>query len=405
MDGLYLLAIAETGDSHMNQENIAQIQQRFTPGDPVPDFTCASTNNPKFRFNTLAGRYVILSFYGSAAIEKNAKALAYISTELRHHFDDDKVTFFGVSVDGQDAEQQRVKQMAPGIRYFWDFNYQVSRLYGAVDHAPVVGESITYRSFTLVLDPMLRVLAKISLAELENHNRTLKQILEVLPPVESHAQVPVFAPVLVVPRVLEPEFCRHLIHLYQTNGGEESGSMTEKDGYTVAKIDHNFKRRKDYQIEDESVCAALRARLSRRLIPEIYKAFQFKATHIERYIVACYDSESGGFFKPHRDNTTRGTAHRRFACTINLNAEEFEGGELRFPEFGMRTYRAPTGGAVVFSCSLLHEATPVTKGVRYATLPFLYDAEAAKIRAENQQFLSGEVINLNEGGSLDNASA
>ena len=29
------------------------------------------------------------------------------------------------------------------------------------------------------------------------------------------------------------------------------------------------------------------------------------------------------------------------------------------------------GGAVVFSCSLLHEALPVTKGVRYALLTFL----------------------------------
>lgn len=66
--------------------------------------------------------------------------------------------------------------------------------------------------------------------------------------------------------------------------------------------------------------------------------------------------------------------------TINLNAEEFEGGELRFPEFGRRTYRAPTGGAVVFSCSMVHEALPVTRGRRYATLPFLYDDEAAKIR-------------------------
>jgi predicted 2-oxoglutarate/Fe(II)-dependent dioxygenase YbiX len=69
-----------------------------------------------------------------------------------------------------------------------------------------------------------------------------------------------------------------------------------------------------------------------------------------------------------------------FACSINLNAEEFEGGDLRFPEFGSRTYRPPTGGAVIFSCTLLHEATPVTKGTRYAFLPFFYDDAAAKIR-------------------------
>ena len=35
---------------------------------------------------------------------------------------------------------------------------------------------------------------------------------------------------------------------------------------------------------------------------------------------------------------------------------------------------------MVFSCSLLHEATPVTRGIRYATLPFLYDDAAAALR-------------------------
>jgi hypothetical protein len=40
------------------------------------------------------------------------------------------------------------------------------------------------------------------------------------------------------------------------------------------------------------------------------------------------------------------------------------------------------GGAVIYFCSLLHEATPVTRGLRYATLPFLYDAAAARVREE-----------------------
>ncbi|MGH6966519.1 MAG: 2OG-Fe(II) oxygenase, partial [Phenylobacterium sp.] len=71
-----------------------------------------------------------------------------------------------------------------------------------------------------------------------------------------------------------------------------------------------------------------------------------------------------------------------------LNAAAFEGGDLRFPEFGPRTYRPPTGGAVVFSCSLQHEATPVTKGRRYAFLPFLYDEAGAALREANLPFLS-----------------
>lgn len=112
---------------------------------------------------------------------------------------------------------------------------------------------------------------------------------------------------------------------------------------------------------------------------------------MERYIVACYDSAAGGHFRAHRDNTTKGTAHRRFAVSINLNAEDFEGGDLCFPEFGDRLYRPPTGGAVVFSCSLLHEARPVTSGRRFAFLPLLYDDAAAAIREQNNVYLAENV--------------
>lgn len=170
--------------------------------------------------------------------------------------------------------------------------------------------------------------------------------------------------------------------------------MREKDGKTVHVSDHGFKRRKDFNFGDtaehEKLRNAVGARFIRRVVPEIKKAFQFEVTRIERYVVACYESQVGGFFRAHRDNTTKGTAHRRFACTVNLNAGDYEGGELRFPEFGTRTYKAPTGGVVVFSCSLLHEATPVKTGKRYAFLPFLYDDAAAKIRDENRKFIADE---------------
>jgi predicted 2-oxoglutarate/Fe(II)-dependent dioxygenase YbiX len=77
--------------------------------------------------------------------------------------------------------------------------------------------------------------------------------------------------------------------------------------------------------------------------------------------------------------------------TINLNAEEYSGGDLVFPEYSREAFRAPTGGAIVFSCSLTHEALPVTAGNRYAFLPFLYDEPGAKLREKNARFLSPEL--------------
>ena len=38
---------------------------------------------------------------------------------------------------------------------------------------------------------------------------------------------------------------------------------------------------------------------------------------------------------------------------------------------------------MVFSCSLLHEATPVTRGRRYAFLPFFFDEAGEVIRQKN----------------------
>lgn len=239
----------------------------------------------------------------------------------------------------------------------------------------------------MLVDPTLRVLRKAG----AGHASSVLANVSSLPPPDLHTGAHTFAPVLAIPRIFEPEFCRSLIAAYDDMGGEPSGFMREIDGVTRLMSDVAHKRRSDVHLPDGQLKDQARARIIRRLVPAIQKAFQFQATRMERYLVACYDAEAGGYFRPHRDNTTKGTAHRRFAVSINLNAD-FEGGDLRFPEYGSRTYRPTPGGAVVFSCSLLHEATPVTKGKRYAFLPFLYDEDAARIREENLAFLDPALL-------------
>jgi peroxiredoxin len=348
-------------------------------GEPAPWFVCRSPINPQFHFATMAGRYIVLCFFGTASDPSGRRVLEDVFA-IRHLFDDERACFFGVSIDPDD--ERRVQNVVPGIRFFWDFDRAVSRQFGAVpDDASQVGP-VQYRRFSLILDERLRVLATFPFGEHTEHVRQLTDFLESLPPVASDTP----APVLVVPRIFDAQFCRVLIEYYESHGGEESGYMTEEEGMTAEKVDYGHKQRRDQEILDESLRTSAMHGIHDCLIPEIQKAFQFRATRIERYIVACYDSATGGHFGPHRDNTTKGTAHRQFAVSLNLNSE-FEGGNLRFPEFGRQTYKAPVGGAVVFSCSLMHEATPITSGKRYAFLPFLYDDAAAKIRQENRKYL------------------
>jgi hypothetical protein len=291
--------------------------------------------------------------------------------QVRAHaaiFKDDRAAFFGVLPD---AESYALARNDPPLRWFGDVEGEVRRLFEVADANGAV------RPTWVLIDPMLRILGS---APLERAAQVMAQLSRLGDP-DAHAGAPLHAPVLIVPRVFEPAFCRRLIAYYGEAGGAPSGTMVERDGKTVGVLS-DFKRRRDANIVEEDLIGQCRGRLRRRLLPMIERAFQFKATHIERYIVARYDAAEGGWFNPHRDNTTLGTAHRKFAVSINLNAE-FEGGDLRFAEFGRQTYRPPPGGAVVFSCALLHEATRVTGGARYAFLPFLYDEEGAEIREAN----------------------
>jgi predicted 2-oxoglutarate/Fe(II)-dependent dioxygenase YbiX/alkyl hydroperoxide reductase subunit AhpC len=349
----------------------------LAPGDPAPSFRQRSGANPNFSFDTAAGRFLLLAFVGSANDPHSAAAIAAMRT-LHDVFDDRRAAFFTVTNDP--ADEGRIAEVIPGHRIFWDFDRSVTRLYGMERQAGGIA-----RSWVLI-DPTMRVRCVVPFRPDGSDLSEIIAILRALPDPAMFAGFPLQAPVIVLPQVFEPALCDHLIALYDAHGGIESGFMREVDGKTVGIHDPSHKRRRDHTITDKDLLSAIQARFTRRIVPEIRKIHQFEVTRMERYIIGCYTSEDGGHFRAHRDNTTKGTAHRRFAVSVNLNTE-FDGGEVSFPEYGPRSFKAPKGGAVVFSCSLLHAVSKVTAGRRYAFLPFLYDDAAARIREENNRYL------------------
>jgi predicted 2-oxoglutarate/Fe(II)-dependent dioxygenase YbiX len=88
--------------------------------------------------------------------------------------------------------------------------------------------------------------------------------------------------------------------------------------------------------------------------------------------IGCYDARWFEWFKPHRDDATPRDAYRKYTLTINLNTGEYAGGELRFPEYS-KAFQPPTGTALVFRSSAIHEVQPLQRGRRFILMTRFMD--------------------------------
>ena len=336
-------------------------------GEPAPFFTAAVDGNPRYSIQVAAGRWLVLLAFGS--LEGEAAQAAHRTVLARRAlFDDARAAFFGLSADPLDREVRGLTAAHAGLRYFWDFDQQAFSALG-LKGLPRPGQAV------FLIDPAFRILMA---APIEETGLVLDRLQAELARDADAAETP-GAPVLVLPRVFEPEFCELLIDYFESRPSQDSGFAAEVGGRAELVIDPALKRRRDVVIDHPKLQAAIETRLIHRLLPMVKTAFNWRAEYIERFLIARYAAEDRGFFVAHRDDVVPGSAHRKFAVTVNLNADGFSGGDLRFPEFGPRLYRPQTGGAAVFSCSLLHEVTPVTEGVRYAFLPFLFDGAGERL--------------------------
>jgi predicted 2-oxoglutarate/Fe(II)-dependent dioxygenase YbiX len=174
------------------------------------------------------------------------------------------------------------------------------------------------------------------------------------------------APALVLPRVFEPDFCTQLIRLWEKGDHQDSGVSSRYGNVGVLEL----KRTEDYMVKEPMMQKAISDRLAYRIGPELTKVFAYdRQFTFDAHVVLSYSADGGHFFGAHRDNGAPTTADRSFAVSLNLN-DDFDGGELVFPEYSAVKVRPPTGAAAVFSCSLLHEALPVTRGRRFVLTTF-----------------------------------
>jgi predicted 2-oxoglutarate/Fe(II)-dependent dioxygenase YbiX len=335
-----------------------QAQHRLEPGDRFPEFMLADQTGAMRAFSQrVRGLAMAVFLDSSAALRQSLRALAdaYQAAAL------DCLVIDGAA---EDAEPTILADQAGRIR-------QSLR-----EMAGRPAASGGARPLAFLLDRNQRILALADDAPADEGDLArwaLARWSEEAPAAPA-AEIRGAAPVLTIPNVLSRADCRALIARWHEMGNAPGKVTSLVQGEQVERVYESLKKRRDHRLNDPAVLRPLLALIARRLAPELDKAFHYRAFKFDRVLIACYDAERGDYFRRHRDNQTPTTATRRFALTLNLNSDEYDGGELIFPEYGDHRYKPATGAAVLFSCSLLHEALPVTAGQRFALLSFLRDA-------------------------------
>lgn len=178
-------------------------------------------------------------------------------------------------------------------------------------------------------------------------------------------------PLLTVDHVLEPALCHQLIAHFQAGAPHRSPSFgLDASGEPALVVLPELKARLDLSLSEPALRTDVVDRLQRRLLPEVWRCLAHRPVSFEAPKLVRYPAGEG-WFAPHRDNSTPDAAHRRLAVTINLD-DAYTGGALRFSELGDELYSPLAGSAIVFSCGLLHEVTPVVTGARHALITFLW---------------------------------
>lgn len=332
--------------------------QRLDRGERAPDFVLPCQDGTSTRFYAEAGgRPAALLFYDADAVD-----------ELRHFAEvlndcsAGTVALFAVKCDDASGDPQVSRGSEDLFPIFSDTQGRVRVAYRL---------DTTDKPTLFVLDPNLRVLASLFLQDVDSTARQVMAVLDASLSQVDAVEITSQAPVLLIPRVLDPESCQELINVWETQGHVATGVEQSRQDRREDTISPDIKRRYDHIVMDEDLLRRLSSAIGRRVMPEVHKAFAFRATRFEGFKIVCYDAATGGFFHAHRDNLSPATAHRRFALSLNLNAG-YKGGFLRFPEYGPHLYSPDAGSVLVFSCSHLHEVTEMTQGRRFALLSFLF---------------------------------
>jgi len=349
----------------------------LTAGEKVPNFTLPdAAGTLRVFYNELRGGPVILAAFSDLREVQQDGTLRKLS-ELAPGLADQGAEIFAV------ATRSVAGQALPFPLFADPQGAALAQLLAAEPPVFPATTAVVPKVCLYALDPNQRVLAAFRQPAPEAQVERALEVLSCWRNAQMQPQIlPQGAPVLILPKVLEPALCERLIKLWH-DGGHKEGSVSDGTRNVYAP---DTKKNLEHVIQDPELSQHISFTMARRIGPELSKVFNFNAPfRFEVHIVLSYEDHRQDFFGIHRDNL-RPDSPRMFAASTNLN-DDFEGGALYFPEYGPHGYRPPAGGSAVFSCNLLHEARPVTRGQRFAMTSFfcLADKPVDKYPADKRR--------------------
>ncbi len=363
----------------------------LSTGAIAPKFIVTNHHEQNVKYTYFTGKPLVLLFSGTDQRDATIEQLC-LWRDLYAEIEALGGNVASITMDSVESRCEIAKKHNIPFFLMTDSQAEVSGAFGVCEPTTINGQKgLIFHREIFLIDYNWRILKIYDQVDPQSDALQIIAELKKLVSIEPPRQILLQAPVLLIPHVLDEDFCRKLINIWEHNGNSDSGFMMQIGDKTVGMYDYSHKIRNDHVLEEIEESQHVRNCISERVSREIWKAFNYNMNRCEDYKVVCYDSDRGGYFRPHRDNTTPGTAHRKFAMTINLNVGEYEGGYLRFPEYGPHLYKPETGSAVIFSCSLLHEVTDITSGRRFALTSFLYSDREESLRIENEHTIIPDV--------------
>ena len=219
----------------------------------------------------------------------------------------------------------------------------------------------------IVLDPNQRVAATFDTRPLLAAAESIGSVADGVRSNAGASQVigTAMAPVLVLPRVFEPDFCTQVIRLWQKGDHQDSGVSSRYGNVGVLEL----KRTEDYMVVEPMMQKAISDRLAWRIGPELIKVFAFdREFSFDAHVVLSYSAEAALLRRPSRQ---RRADHRRPRLRRLAQPQR----RLRGRRAGLSRICRREGEPACRRCRRLlllgaAQALPVTRGRRFVLTTF-----------------------------------